>query len=183
MRDIVDSLMPAIDKLIADGLVDGERMGIMGHSFGCYSTLSVIVQTQRFKAAVVSSGMSDLISAAFTQMKPDGSNWSISFFESLGGKLGASLWKERQRWIDNSPLFFFDRVTTPVLVVHGAADTNTAAHLGDETFLALRHLGKQVELAKYLDEDHVLFGRANTIDYANRMIRWFDAHLKAQAPK
>lgn len=91
---------------------------------------------------------------------------------------GGTLWEHRERYLENSPIFYLDRVSTPVLLVHGDRDSAVASHLGDELFMALRRLNKPVEYAKYLGESHVILGWANSVDYANRMIAWFDRHLK-----
>ena len=85
----------------------------------------------------------------------------------------------RNRYIENSPYFFLDRVTTPLLLLHGAEDVNTPSHLAEETFVALRRLGRKVTFARYEDEDHWwgAWRLANQIDYWQRVIGWFDEHL------
>jgi dipeptidyl aminopeptidase/acylaminoacyl peptidase len=90
-------------------------------------------------------------------------------------------WQLRDRFFDNSPLFLFDRVTTPVLIVHGGLDRPEFA---DEAFVALRRLGKEVTYARYEGEEHWqgAWGQANVVDYWNRVIDWFDSHL-GSAPR
>jgi dipeptidyl aminopeptidase/acylaminoacyl peptidase len=149
----------------------------MGHSYGGYATLALLVQTTRFKAAIVSAGFGNLV-GAYGQMRPDGTHWSMSWAEESQGRMGGTLWEHRQRYVENSPLFYLDRATTPVLVVHGDRDDAVAPHLGDELFMALRRLNRRVEYAKYLGEPHVILGWANSVDYASRMIAWFERHLK-----
>jgi dipeptidyl aminopeptidase/acylaminoacyl peptidase len=92
-----------------------------------------------------------------------------------------SPWQFRERYIENSPLFYLDRIETPVLIVHGADDTAVASFLGDELFVSLRRLGKEVEYAKYEGEEHspLNWSYANQLDFCNRLIAWFGRYLKA----
>jgi dipeptidyl aminopeptidase/acylaminoacyl peptidase len=180
MRDIAASLLPGIDRLIDAGIADPDRVGLMGHSYGGYSVLAVLVQTGRFKAAIEMCGPANL-TGVFRTMDADGTGWKISWAEESQGRMGGTLWEHRERYIENSPFFYLDRITTPLLIAHGAADRGVTVENSDEIFQALRRLGKDVEYAKYLGEGHTIVGRANAIDYANRMIAWFDEHL-APAP-
>jgi dipeptidyl aminopeptidase/acylaminoacyl peptidase len=92
--------------------------------------------------------------------------------------MGGTLWEFRDRYIENSPLFFLDRVRTPLLILHGGKDAGVGAFLADQVFVSLRRLGKEAEYGKYRDEGHAFFGLANQEDAANRIINWFDHHLK-----
>jgi dipeptidyl aminopeptidase/acylaminoacyl peptidase len=177
MTDIAQSLLPGLNQVIDDGFVDPKRVGIMGDSYGGYSVLSVLVQTNRFKAAVVSSGYGNLIES-YGDMAPDGTGWRISWVEERQGRMGGSLWDHRDRFIENSPLFFLDRVTTPVLIIHGTADSAVAVHEADEVFLSLRRLGKAVRYVQYLGEDHEIVGSANVIDRDAQIDTWFDKYLE-----
>lgn len=178
MSDIAASIMPAIDRLVDMGIADPARLGIMGRSYGGYSVMAVLVQTQRFKAAIEVCGQANLF-GVYREMDSRGNTWKISWVEEHQGKLRATPWAARDRYVENSPFFYLDRVTTPLLIVHGTKDTAVAIEAGDELFLSLRRLGKQVEYAKYLGESHVITERANVVDYANRMIEWFERHMPA----
>ena len=82
--------------------------------------------------------------------------------------------------MENSPIFYLDRVKTPLLVVQGSKDTGVASFLGDQIFTAMRRLGKEVTYAKYEGEEHDPsdWSYANQLDFCARMIEWFDSHLK-----
>ena len=69
--------------------------------------------------------------------------------------------------------------TGRLLIIHGERDRTVAAFLGDQTFVALRRLGKEVEYAKYKGEGHSPLGwsYANQVDFCDRIIAWFNAHL------
>jgi dipeptidyl aminopeptidase/acylaminoacyl peptidase len=87
-------------------------------------------------------------------------------------------WESRSRYIENSPVFYLDRVETPLLIVHGSLDDAVAPFLAEEVFVGLRRLGKEVVYARYEGEGHSIESYANQVDYVNRMIAWFDRHLK-----
>jgi dipeptidyl aminopeptidase/acylaminoacyl peptidase len=178
MLDLAKTILPGIDKVISLGIADPDRLGVMGHSYGGYSVLSLIVQTKRFKVAIESDGMGDLINA-YGQMQKDGTAFHTSITEQGQGLMGGTLWQFRERYIENSPIFYFDRVETPLLIIHGSEDTAVPPFLGDEVFVALRRLGKDVEYAKYEHENHspLNWNYANQADLSNRMIEWFARYL------
>jgi dipeptidyl aminopeptidase/acylaminoacyl peptidase len=175
MRDLADIVLPGIDKIVAMGVADPQRLGVMGQSYGGYSTFSLIVQTNRFKAAVVTAGIVDMISM-YGVLYPDGSDWT-SFAESEQGRMGGTLWQYPERYIENSPLFYLDRVQTPVLLEYGSDDTGNASNM-EEAFVALRRLGKEATIVRYAAEGHAVLSRANQTDLFQRIITWFDEHLK-----
>jgi len=176
MFDLAKTILPGVNKVIEMGIAHPDRLGIMGHSYGGYSTLSLLVETQRFKAAVEADGMADLI-AMYGEMNKDGTVFGTSS-ETGQEFVGGSPWEVRDRYIENSPLFEFDRIETPLLVIHGGDDNTIAPYLGDEIFVALRRLGKTVDYAKYEGEAHSVAAYANQVDLGNRVIRWFDHYLK-----
>jgi dipeptidyl aminopeptidase/acylaminoacyl peptidase len=179
MRDMAKAVLPGVNKVIDMGIADPARLGVIGHSFGGYSTLSLIVETTRFKAAIEASGFADLI-GNYGAMRRDGTAFGISIEEQGPGSLGGEPWEVRDRYIANSPVFYFDRIETPLLVVQGTEDTTVASFLGDEVFVDLRRLGKQVEYLRYEGEGHspLNWKYANQVDFCQRVIAWFDAHLK-----
>jgi dipeptidyl aminopeptidase/acylaminoacyl peptidase len=181
MLDLAKTILPGVDKVISMGVADPDRLGVMGHSYGGYSVLSLIVQTRRFKAAIEADGKGDLISA-YGQMQRDGTAYQTAIMERGPGLLGGTPWQYRDRYIENSPFFYFDRVETPLLIVHGSEDTGVASFLGDELFVALRRLGKDVEYAKYEGENHAppYWSYPNQTDLCNRMIEWFSRYLGAR---
>jgi dipeptidyl aminopeptidase/acylaminoacyl peptidase len=179
MLDLAKTILPGINRVIELGIADRERIGVLGHSYGGYSILALLVQTTRFKAAIVADGMGDLI-GLYGEMDRNGVAYGTS--SETGQELvGGDPWHYRERYIENSPFFYLDRVQTPVLLVHGSEDTTFASFLADEVFVALRRLGKAVEYAKYQGEDHGFVNYENQRDFCDRMIRWFDGYLKNSA--
>jgi dipeptidyl aminopeptidase/acylaminoacyl peptidase len=179
MRSIANSVLPGVTKMIDLGIADSERLGVIGHSNGGYGVLSLIVQTTRFKAAVASGGSGNLI-GHYGFMRRDGESWGVAYQEeSLG--MGGPPWQFPNKYVENSPVFYLDRVQTPLLIVYGAEDSVNPSYLGDEIFVGLRRLGKEVEYAKYEGEGHWegRWSYSNQVDYLNRVISWFDRCLKA----
>lgn len=176
MRDIAAAILPAVEKVIELGICDPERIGITGQSNGGYGVLSLIVQTNRFKAAVDRMGPGNLISQ-YLQMSETGAS---VYTAEMVHRTGGSLWEKRDKFIENSPIFFFDKVQTPVLIIQGTADQQAHTARSDEVFVSLRFLGKEVEYARYTGESHGVadWSFANQVDYLNREIAWFDRWLK-----
>lgn len=178
MLDLAKTVLPGINRAIEIGVADARRLGIMGNSYGCASTLMIIVQTTRFKAAQCSSGPSSIIAMAGA-LGGDGAVWA----DSGQGKMGATVWERRDRYIENSPYFYLDRITTPILMTSGTSDRAVPPYMSDATYEALRQLGKRVAYVRYGGEGHepMAYSRANVMDYLNRVVRWFDAYLDVPA--
>jgi dipeptidyl aminopeptidase/acylaminoacyl peptidase len=179
MVDLMKSVMPGINKAIDTGVADADRIGVMGHSYGGYSTLSLIAQSPRFKAAVMRAGMGDLF-GGYGQLAPDGTNYGLAWAESGQGRMGGSPWEFRERYLENSPIFYLDRVKTPLLIIHGEKDDAVPVFLADQVFTALRRLGKPVTYVRYAGEDHWegAWSYPNQVDSLTRILAWFDKHLK-----
>jgi len=128
---------------------------------------------------VMIAGYGDIM-AHYGEMGRDGSTYAVSIAEQGQELMGGTPWQFRERYIENSPIFYLDRVDTPLLLVHGAEDNAVASFLADEVFVGLRRLGKDVVYAKYEKESHSpqIWSYANQLDFCERVIAWFDAHLK-----
>jgi dipeptidyl aminopeptidase/acylaminoacyl peptidase len=177
MRDLFESVNAAVTKVIDLGIADPERLGVLGFSYGGYATLSVIVQTTRFRAAVTYGGMGDLL-GIYGNMSPNGSDINVGWSETTQGLMGGSPWSFRDRYIENSPFFYLDRVKTPLLMLHGDKDDAVPPWLADQVFVGLRRLGQPVEYRKYQGEGHSVSDEANMVDLWMAVLRWFDTHLQ-----
>jgi len=179
MVDLMKTVMPGVNKAVEMGVADPERIGVTGHSYGGYSTLSLIAQSPRFKAAVMRAGMGDLVSG-YGQLAPDGTNYGVAWSEGGQGRMGGSPWEYRERYIENSPVFYLNRVETPLLIIHGTADDAVPAFLADQVFTGLRRLGKPVTYVRYEGEGHWegSWSYANQVDALSRTLAWFERHLK-----
>ena len=171
-KQFSDVILPGVDAAIATKKVDGERLGVIGHSFGGYTVNVLITQTTRFKAAVASASEGNLISGFLTS--------TVSGrYESGQVGMGGSLWEFPQRYIDGSPVFHLDRVETPLLLIHGDQDF-IRFERAKEMFMGLSYLGKEVMLLKYKEADHWhgIWSNEKLADYWERVLNWFDEYLK-----
>ena len=179
IQELAEMVLSGIDTLIDMGIADPSRLGIMGHSYGGYCVNALITQTSRFSAAVSSAPLANLISF-YGHLTEEGDSQWIHWAEKEQGKMGGSLWEFRDRYIENSPIFFLDKVETPLLLVVGALDGVPAVPQAGEMFSGLRRLGKKAVFARYEGEGHsqvTNWRYPNVADYWQRVLFWFDEHL------
>ena len=178
IQKLTDAVLSGVDAVIDLGIADANRLGVMGHSFGGYCVNALVTQTPRFRAAVSSASISNLVSS-YGFLSEAGDSPNIGNTELGQLRMGGSLWENRDAYIKNSPIFYLDRVETPLLLIHGELETRFTAQLG-ELFSGLRRLGKEAVLVTYLGEDHDLgsWRYPNAIDRWKRILAWFDEHLK-----
>jgi dipeptidyl aminopeptidase/acylaminoacyl peptidase len=176
VRSLEKSVLPGISKVVEMGIAAPDAIGIIGHSFGGYGTMALITSTTRFKAAIAISGSAD-VAGDYGAMSPNGSSYGNRRGELLAGGTPVQY---PLRYLESSPIYYFDRVVTPLFVAHGSRDEAAPVHLGDEIFVSLRRLGKTVEYARYEDEPHVPrdWSFPNQMDLARRMVDWFEKFLK-----
>jgi dipeptidyl aminopeptidase/acylaminoacyl peptidase len=180
MADLAKAILPGVNKAIEMGIADPDRLGVMGHSYGGYSTLSLLVQTQRFRAAISSAAPANWFTL-YGELSPTGDAWGIGVTEDGQGLMRSTPWERRDKYIENSPYFYLDRVQTPLLLMQGTADEGVYPNNSDEIFVGLRRLGKSAVYLKYKDEGHFLSKYENRLDYLNRAIAWFETYLKPES--
>jgi dipeptidyl aminopeptidase/acylaminoacyl peptidase len=178
MKARADSMLPAVDRVVEMGIADPQRLGVYGASAGGYSTLALLVQTTRFKAAMAHSGPGNLLSL-YADLQDSGYSHGMTVDEGPTFSMPDHPWNARDQYIRNSPWFFLDRIETPLLLLHGTADAAVTVAQSNEVFNGLRRLGKEAEYARYEGEGHGFVAMANSIDAAQRYIDWFDRYLKA----
>jgi dipeptidyl aminopeptidase/acylaminoacyl peptidase len=168
----------AINKLIERGLVDPERVGVYGQSYGGYAVNLLITQTDRFAAAANVSGKVNIISFLGDSPKITTRNYAAA--EVGQDRIGATLWEQPHKYIATSAVMFADRIETPLLMLSGEGDWNVPATNQREMYYALRRLGKEVVWVHYTAGGHGA-GRASTVadfhDHWQRMFDWFAGHF------
>ena len=175
-------VLPAIQAVVDKGIVNEDAIGIQGHSWGGYQIAYMVTQTKRFRAVAAGAPVANMISAY------DGIRWGTGLprqfqYERTQSRIGGSIWQYPTRFIENSPIFWADRVQTPVMLLHNDGDDAVPWYQGIEFYLALRRLGKEVYLFDYNGEPHGLRNRPDQKDYTIRMQQYFDHYLKgAPAP-
>ncbi|MDP4256007.1 MAG: prolyl oligopeptidase family serine peptidase, partial [Bacteroidota bacterium] len=155
--------------------VDGKHLGLQGHSFGGWETNYLVTHTNEFAAAVSSAGPTDWVSS-YGDTMPDGSSRQ-NFIENTQG-MWPSLWEHPDYFIPNSPLFYADKVTTPLMMVANKRDHNVQFTQGLEFFTALRRLGKKAWMLQYDREGHGEGDQPECLDYLLRSTQFFDHYLK-----
>ncbi len=176
-QSALDCVLPAVQAIVNKGIVDEDKIGIQGHSWGGYQIAYMITRTNRFRAAAAGAPVADMISAY------NGIRWGPGLprqfqYEHTQSRIGGSVWEFPLRFIENSPIFAADRVHTPLLMIHNDADDAVPWYQGIEYYLALRRLNKEVYLFDYNGEAHNLRRRANQKDFFNRLEQYFDYYLK-----
>jgi dienelactone hydrolase len=178
----VKSVVPGVQMLIDSGFVDRHAVGLQGQSWGGYQVAYIITQTSMFRAAMAGAPVANMTSAY------GGIRWASGRarafqYEHTQSRIGGSIWDEPLRYLRNSPLFWADRIRTPLFIMHNDGDGAVPWYQGVELFVAMRRLGKEVYLIDYNDEAHNPTKRANQLDIAMRMQQFFDHHLRgAPAP-
>jgi dipeptidyl aminopeptidase/acylaminoacyl peptidase len=99
-------------------------------------------------------------------------------YEHTQSRIGKTLWDGLDLYIENSPLFFANKVNTPLLIMHNDNDGAVPWYQGIEYFTALRRLGKTVWMLQYNNEEHNLLERKNAKDLSIRLQQFFDHYLK-----
>ena len=162
-----EDIMAGVDYLIAQGISDPQKLAVGGWSFGGYMTSWTITHTDRFKAAMVGAGVTDLFSMATT------TDISPSFLQSYMGELQAN----RAIYDRESPVRYVQNCHTPVLVLHGEADPRVPISQGEEFYHGLLFLKKDTQMVTYPREPHIFKEQAHQIDSLTRILAWYDAHL------
>ncbi len=172
-------VMPALEAAIATGVVDRDRVGLHGHSWGGYQTAFLITQTPAFKAAVAGAPLTDLISM-YSSIYWNVGITNQQIFESSQGRFTGGYWDMPEAYIRNSPVFHAKNVVTPLIILHNDKDGAVDFNQGIEYFNTLRRMEKPVVMLQYRGENHGLAKQANMKDYMVRMREFFDHHLQGK---
>ncbi|MDR2121174.1 MAG: prolyl oligopeptidase family serine peptidase [Tannerella sp.] len=176
-RSAFNSIVAGAEMLIEKGFIDKKRIGIQGQSWGGYQTAYLVTQTDMFAAAGAGAPVSNMTSAYGGIRWETGLNRQMQY-ERQQSRIGKTLWDGLDLYIENSPLFFVDKIKTPILIMHNDNDGAVPWYQGIEYFTALKRLGKVAYLLQYNGEAHNLVHRRNTRDLSIRLQQFFDHYLK-----
>ena len=176
-RSAYNSIVAGVEALCANDWVDKAHIGIQGQSWGGYQTAYIVTQTNLFAAAGAGAPVSNMTSAY------GGIRWESGLvrqmqYEHQQSRIGKTLWDGFDLYVENSPLFFADKINTPLLIMHNDNDGAVPWYQGIEFFTALRRLGKVAYLLQYNGEEHNLVHRHNMHDLTIRLQQFFDHYLK-----
>ncbi len=173
----ISAIMPGVNEVLSMGFVDPKRMGLQGQSWGGYQIAYMVTETDAFACAWAGAPVSNMFSAY------GGIRWGSGLvrafqYEKTQSRIGGSIWEYPLRYLENSPIFFVDKVKTPLAIMSNDKDGAVPWYQGIEMFSALRRLGKPAWLLVYNDEDHNLVQRKNRKDLSIRLSQFFDHYLK-----
>ena len=164
-RDVI----AGVDYAIAQGLVDPDRLGVGGWSYGGMLTNYVITRTDRFKAAI--SGASEVLYVA---------NYGHDHYQMWWEKELGLPWENRELWEKLSPFNQVEKITTPTLVMCGALDWNVPVQNSEQLYQALKRLGRTTQLVVYPGEHHGISKPTFQKDRFERYLDWYDRHVKGE---
>jgi dipeptidyl aminopeptidase/acylaminoacyl peptidase len=169
-------VIPAVNTVVAQGYIDPKRIGIQGHSWGGYQITYMITQTNLFAAVQAGASVSNMISAY------GGIRWGSGMvrefqYEKTQSRIGAPPWDKTLEFIENSPIFWVERINTPYLSIHNDADDAVPWYQGIEFNMAMRRLGKEAYMFNYNGEPHGLRNRDNMKHWTVHMDEFFDHYL------
>ena len=169
----------AVGTVLEMGMVDPERVGITGHSWGGYQTVFFATHSDLFSAAIAGSPLTNLVSMYGMMF------WNIGMPETnhyqwSQERMEVTLWDDRDAYLNNSPVLDFDKLDTPLLMAVGSDDGNVDWHQGIEAYNFARRLDKQFVFLVYRGENHSNRQKPNQVDYHHRQLEWFAHYLKGE---
>ncbi|RUO35246.1 alpha/beta hydrolase family protein [Aliidiomarina sanyensis] len=167
-----DIIQGTTEFLEAHPYVDAERVGHLGASYGGFMTMLLATMTDIYAASMSHAGISAITSYW-------GQGW-WGFLYSGEASKNSFPWNNRDLYVGQSPVYRADRVTNPMLLIHGDADTNVPPGESHNMYTALKLLGKDVELVEYMGQDHHILGRDARFHWWDTYMAFFDKHLKDQ---
>jgi dipeptidyl aminopeptidase/acylaminoacyl peptidase len=163
IASLIDAMYGAIRAVDELGVIDIDRIGHGGHSYGAFATANILANAPFFRAGIAGDG------AYNRSLTPDG-------FQAER----RSIWEAPSTYIEMSPFFKADQIETPLLMYHGGDDNNTGTFPIQSRRLisALTILGKTAVLYEYPYESHTPRAIENKLDMWARFIDWFDRYVK-----
>jgi dipeptidyl aminopeptidase/acylaminoacyl peptidase len=167
-------VMAGVDDLIAKKIADPDKLAIGGWSYGGYMSEWAITQTTRFKAAVSGAGLSNLISEYGTERGPSYDEWFYGVpYEP--DKLVS--------FLNSSPFVHLKNAKTPTLILQGDSDPVDPLGQSQELYRGLKHYGVETEMVEYPREPHGFHEEKHLLDRLQRILAWYDKHLKDSPAK
>ena len=160
-------IMAGVDALIAQGIADGNRLGVMGASYGGYMTNWIVTQTSRFKAAAAGASIADLNDLYYLT---DGGDLMIEYYKLP--------WENPEGYTRSSPLTHVAKVTTPILISHGDRDPRVPLATAQKFFRALQAQGKTAEMDIYPRGGHVFYEPQQEKAVMTRNFDWMRRWIK-----
>jgi dipeptidyl aminopeptidase/acylaminoacyl peptidase len=168
-----EDLMVGVDEALRRfPWIDGDRLGVLGVSYGGFMTSWVVGHTQRFKAACSEAGINNVA----TQVGTSDIGWHWTIHEQGG----VPPWEDVARYVQRSPVSYADKVRTPLLLVHGESDLRCNIIESEQMFVALKRLGRTVTFVRVPDAGHGFgaLGRPRQrLERYRIILDWFATYL------
>lgn len=169
-----EEIIEGVQKFVAaHSFIDGKKIGNIGASYGGFMTQYLITKTDIFAASVSHAGISNI-----TSYWGEG-YWGYSY--SSGASAGSYPWNNQRLYTEQSPLFHADKIKTPLLLLHGTADTNVPIGESIQMYTALKLLNKPVEFIQVDGENHAIANYDKRIAWNNAIYAWFAKWLKGDS--
>jgi dipeptidyl aminopeptidase/acylaminoacyl peptidase len=175
-ESVYNAVVSGAQALVAQGFADSTRMGVQGHSFSGFEVAYLLTRTSLFACANIGAGVVNF-TYNYTFVRSNGAP-GLFKFEVEQYRMGKTLWEDPQGYINNSPIFKADRITTPVVILHNDKDGAVPFTQGLDLFLAMRRLQKPAWLLNYKGQNHTLEELIPQQDWTLRMRQFFDHYLK-----
>lgn len=168
---VADEIIAGAKKFLdTHPFVDKTRVGCLGASYGGFMTMLIQTKTDMFTAAIAHAGISMLPSYWGEGF------WGYSY--SAVATANSFPWNRSDIYVEQSPLFHADKIQTPLLLLHGAEDTNVPPGESIQLYTALKLLGKEVELIEVEDQNHHIMAYNRRKLWTKTILAWFDKWLK-----
>jgi dipeptidyl aminopeptidase/acylaminoacyl peptidase len=169
--DFADVMAALDEALRRHDVIDVERLGVMGGSYGGFLTSWTVGHTGRFRAACSERAVND--------------QWGMFGESDIGHlfnmvELGALPWEDASEYLDRSPVSYAKHVTTPLLIIHSEDDLRCPIGQAEQLFATLKKLGKDVTFVRFPDENHELSRSGKPRHRLARfkfILDWFAKHL------
>ena len=166
-EDVVAGVDAALERY---PWLDGSRMGLEGGSYGGQLTNWIITRTDRFKAAIPTAGISNLVTENYVSYYHDYLAVEYGDFPHKNGIVD-KLW-------ERSPIRWANRVKTPVMFIHGENDNDVPIVEAEQFYIALKDIGVETVMLRYPREGHGLRESKHVVDALDRSIAWYDRHFR-----
>jgi len=170
---VADEIINGTVKFLqAHPFIDTKRVGCIGASYGGFMTMLLLTRTDMFAAGIAHAGISSI-----------SSYWGEGYWGYAYNAISAANsypWNRKDIYINQSALFHADKITTPLLLLHGAVDTNVPPGESTQLFTALKILGREVEYIQVLDQDHHIMRYSKRKLWTRTILAYFDKWLKGQ---
>ncbi|HXT62818.1 MAG TPA: S9 family peptidase [Pyrinomonadaceae bacterium] len=160
-------LMAGVDKVIAMGVADPDRLGVMGWSYGGFMTSWIVTQTQRFKAASAGAPVTNLMSF----------NGTADIPAFVPDYFGGQFWDQMDSYQKHSAMFNVKGVKTPTMIEHGDADIRVPISQGYEFYNALKMQGVPTRMIVLPRQPHGPNEPKMQLAAAQANIEWFEKYL------